>query len=108
MVKNRILTNSFRTIKNLFARFLTLLIISFLGTFVFLGLFSTAPNMLHTIDVHFDNANVYDIKIVSTLGLTDDDINVLVLATEEIDLESAKKLIDIFLNTPFEKPANKI
>ena len=95
MVKNRILTNSFRTIKNLFARFLTLLIISFLGTFVFLGLFSTAPNMLHTIDVHFDNANVYDIKIVSTLGLTDDDINVLknIDGVDEIEGSKAKDVL---------------
>lgn len=36
------------------------------------------------------------------LGRNDDDINVLVLATEETSLEQAKKLIDIFLNTPFE------
>ena len=36
------------------------------------------------------------------LGRNDDDINVLVLATEEINLRKAKKLIDIFLNTPFE------
>ena len=95
MVKNRILTNSFRTIKNLFARFLTLLIISFLGTFVFLGLFSTAPNMLHTIDVHFDNANVYDIKIVSTLGLTDDDIDVLknIDGVDEIEGSKTKDVL---------------
>ena len=36
------------------------------------------------------------------LGRNDDDINVLVLATEETNLEHAKKLIDIFLDTPFE------
>ena len=80
-MKNRIITNSLRTIKNLFPRFLTLLIISFLGTFVFLGLISTAPNMLYSLDKEFDNANVYDIKIVSTLGLTEDDLDVL----EDID-----------------------
>ena len=80
-MKNRIITNSLRTIKNLFPRFLTLLIISFLGTFVFLGLISTAPNMLYSLDIEFDKANVYDIKIVSTLGLTDDDLDVL----EDID-----------------------
>ena len=36
------------------------------------------------------------------LGRNDDDINVLVLATEEINLDQAKKLIDIYLSTPFE------
>jgi len=36
------------------------------------------------------------------LGRNDDNINVLVLATEETSLEQAKKLIDIFLSTPFE------
>lgn len=30
--------------------------------------------MRHTLDVYFDNCDVFDIKAVSTLGLTDDDI----------------------------------
>lgn len=80
-MKNRILTNGFRTIKKMFPRFLSLLIISFLGTFSFIGLQSTAPNMLDTLDLYYDQANVYDIRIVSSLGLTDEDV----VALEKIE-----------------------
>ncbi len=84
--KNRILTNSLRTINKMFSRFLSLLIISFLGTFAFVGLQSTAPNMLDTLDIYLDVANIYDIKIVSSLGLVDEDI-------EEIEkLEGIKEV----------------
>ena len=76
-MKNRILSNSFRTIKNLFPRFLSLLLISFLGAFSYLGLTSTYPNMIDSLDKYLDNANTYDIKIVSNIGLVEDDVNAL-------------------------------
>ena len=76
-MKNRILTNSFRTIKRMFPRFLALLIISLLGSFSFIGLQSTAPNMLDTLDVYLDKNNVYDIRIISSYGLVDADVDAL-------------------------------
>lgn len=76
-MKNRIFTNGFRTIKKMFPRFLSLLIISFLGTFSFVGLQSTAPNMLDTLDYYYDQNDVYDIRIISTLGLNDNDLEAL-------------------------------
>ncbi len=48
-----------------------------LGVFVFTGLKSTAPDMLETLDRYLDQANGYDIKIVSNQGLTLDDLNAL-------------------------------
>ncbi len=42
-----------------------------------------------------------DIK-TTHLARNDDDINVLVLAGNNIKIDKAKKLIDTFLNTPFE------
>lgn len=36
-------------------------------------------------------------------GRNDDDMNVLVLASDEIEIEEAKKLITIFVKTPFGK-----
>ena len=78
---NRIKTNSTRTIKKAFPRFLSLIIMSLLGVTVFVGLLATSPNMLATLDNYYDKNNVYDIKILSSMGLIEDDINIL----EQID-----------------------
>lgn len=76
-MKNRILTNSTRTIKKSLARFLSLIIMSLLGVMVFVGLLATSPDMLNTIDNYYDKKNVYDIKILSSMGLIEDDITAL-------------------------------
>ena len=69
-----IIKNSIKEIKNSFRRFLSLLLISMLGVGFFAGVKATTPDMQKTIDTYFDSENLFDIKIVSTLGLTDDDI----------------------------------
>ncbi len=76
-VKNRIITLSLREIKNSFKRFLSLLIISMLGVTVFVGIKATAPDMMNSIDKYYDENNIYDIKLVSANGLTDEDISML-------------------------------
>jgi len=77
MKKNHIKTNSYRTIKKSFPRFLSLMIMSLLGVLVFVGLTATSPDMLNTLDKFFDDKNTYDIKLLSTFGLTEDDLNAL-------------------------------
>ena len=72
--KNRLLTNSLRTIKKNFPRFLSLVIMSLLGVLVFVGLTATSPDMIATIDKHYDKYNTYDINVISSMGLTDKDI----------------------------------
>ncbi len=76
-MKNRIITNSFRTIKKSFSRFIPLFVMSFLGVLVFAGLQSVKPDMMTTLDNFLDEHNIYDLQIISTSGLTDDDINAL-------------------------------
>ena len=76
-MKNRIITLSLREIKNSFKRFLSLLIISMLGVTVFVGIKATAPDMMNSIDKYYDENNIYDIKLVSANGLTDEDISML-------------------------------
>ena len=76
-MKNRLYTISTREIKKSFKRFLSLLIMSFLGVTVFVGLKNTPGTMLSSLDKYYDETNHYDIKIISTLGLTDDDVNAL-------------------------------
>ena len=77
MKKDRINTSSIREIKHSFKRFLSLLVMSMLGVLVFVGLKMAAPDMMKSLDKYYDDNNFYDIKIVSTLGLTNDDIKAL-------------------------------
>ncbi len=75
MKKNRINTTSVREIKHSFKRFISLVIMSMLGVLVFVGIKMSAPDMLMSLDKYYDNKNLYDIKMISTLGFVDDDIN---------------------------------
>ena len=86
-MKNRIITNSIRTIKNASSRFIPLIIMSFLGVFVFAGLQETKPSMLKTLDNYLDKYDTYDVKIISTMGLTDYDIQSLKQVENVKDLE---------------------
>ncbi len=85
-MKSKLLKNSIKEIKDTFKRFVSIFLMAFLGVGFFAGLVATGPDMRETLDLYFDDKNVYDISIVSTLGLTDEDINEL----EKIDnIESA-------------------
>lgn len=77
MKKNRINTTSVREIKSSFKRFLSLLIMSMLGVGVFIGIKMAAPDMIASLDKYYDDNNLYDVKVISTLGLTNKDVNEL-------------------------------
>ena len=88
-MKNRLFTISIREIKKSYKRFLSLLIMSFLGVGVFVGLRNTPGTMLKSLDKYYNETNHYDIKIVSTLGLTSEDVKCLnELGTESYGLHS--------------------
>lgn len=59
------------------ARFASILLIIFLGTAFFSGVRSTSPDMSNASNVYFSELNLMDSRIVSTLGLTEDDLNLL-------------------------------
>ncbi len=66
-----------RTITRKPGRFLALLAIVALGAGFYAGLRMTAPDMDIALDGYLDGTNAYDIRVVSTLGLTDDDLDAL-------------------------------
>ncbi len=69
-----IFKNSFRKIWKSKGRFLSLILIVIIGTSFFAGVRETASDMIKTLDNYYDETNLYDFKIISTMGLTDDDI----------------------------------
>ena len=74
-MKKSLWKNNFKTIKNTRRRFISILVMAFLGVGFFSGLVATSPDMLDTLDKYTDNNKMYDIDIVSTLGLTKDDLD---------------------------------
>lgn len=87
MVKNRILTSTRREIKSSFPRFLSLLLMSFLGTFVFSGLKATPKDMNNTLSAYLNEHNTYDIKLVSSVGFNGDEVNLIKEIDEVKDVE---------------------
>lgn len=73
-MKKSLLKNSLKTIKKTRRRFISILIMAFLGVGFFAGLVASSPDMLDSLDNYADNNNLYDISILSTLGFTDEDI----------------------------------
>ena len=76
-MKKSLLKDSIRQIKNTYKRFLSLLLIVLLGVGFFAGIRATSPDMKDTIDTYFDEKNVMDVQVMSTLGLTGDDVNAI-------------------------------
>ncbi len=76
-VKKSLLKDAFKEIKTTYKRFISILLMALLGVGFFAGLRATSPDMLDTIDKYFKEQNVYDIEVISTLGLTDDDIQAI-------------------------------
>lgn len=73
-MKKSLLKDSIREIKNTYKRFLSILLIVLLGVVFFAGIRATSPDMKDSVDTYFDDQNMMDIQVMSTLGLTDDDI----------------------------------
>lgn len=97
-MKKALIKDSVKQIKNTFKRFISILLMAFLGVGFFAGIKATSPDMIYTIDKYYDEQNVYDIKIVSTLGLTNQDLEEIAKIEEVEQIEGAYEkdaLIDI-------------
>lgn len=69
-----IFKNALIKIKKQFGRFFSLILIVAIGTAFFAGVRETSSDMIKTLDSYYDNTNLMDFRIVSTMGLTDDDV----------------------------------
>lgn len=72
-MKSALLKDTFREIKRTFSRFLSIFLIVALGTAFFAGVKATCPDMKITADKYFDDYNLMDIRLVSTIGFNDKD-----------------------------------
>ena len=76
-MKSAFLKDCFRCIRNSLGRFLALMGIVALGVGFYAGLRMTAPDMELAADRYCDGTNLYDIRVLSTLGFSEDDVAAL-------------------------------
>lgn len=82
-------------IKHTWKRFVSILLMALLGVGFFAGIKATSPDMKDTLDTYFDEQNIFDIEVVSTLGMVQKDIDAIsqiegiekILPTYSTDLE---------------------
>lgn len=67
----------FREIRGSRNRFISILVIVTLGVAFFSGVRAASPDMKLSADTYYDEANLMDIRVLSTLGLTDEDVDAL-------------------------------
>ena len=78
MMKNRAYRKDIlRTIWNGKKRFLSIAVIATLGVTMMCGLRASCVDLRRSADRFFDDQQLFDIQILSTLGLTDDDVTAL-------------------------------
>lgn len=70
-----LLHQTLRSIHTTLSRFLAIVAIVALGTGFFAGLMMTGPDMRQAMDTYYDDNNVWDIRLISTLGFSNDDIH---------------------------------
>ncbi len=66
-----------RSVKNGWKRFLSILIITALGVAMLTGLYAACLDMYYSADKFYDKQRLFDIRILSTLGLTEADVDAL-------------------------------
>ena len=67
--------NILRQVRGTRNRFLAIFAIVALGVSLLVGLVQTSPDMCAAGDKYYDESNLMDIRVISTLGLTDNDLN---------------------------------
>ena len=75
MKKKALIKEFFMEIRKTKTRFLSIFVIVVLGVAFFAGIRATAPDMNLTADSFYDNTNLMDIRILGTLGITQEDLD---------------------------------
>ena len=76
-MKSAFKKNVCRQIKNSFNRFIAIFGIVALGVGFFAGLKATTPVMKMSADQYYDKTNLMDFRVLSTLGLTQEDVDAI-------------------------------
>ena len=85
MKKKALRKDFYMEIRRSLGRFMSIFFIVAIGCSFFSGIRASEPDMRYSGDAYFDEKNMMDIEVISTLGLTDDDLQ----AIKDVDGVSA-------------------
>lgn len=113
MVITLLFKNTIIKIKKSFGRYISLLTIILVGVGFYTGIQASAPDIIHGVDIYYDDYTLMDYKIVSTLGLTDEDVTAImslenvetVIPTYSLDVLDQGKAIKVHA---LENTVNKV
>lgn len=97
-MKNAMRKDFWREISHTRSRFFSIMILVALSVAFLSGLKATAPDMKRTGDDYLDSLHLADIQVLSTLGLTEDDIDAL-KAQDAIEAAEGAYVIDAFASS---------
>ena len=81
MKKKALRKDFYMEIRRSLGRFMSIFFIVAIGCAFFSGIRASEPDMRYSGDAYFDDKNMMDIEVISTLGLTEDDLH----AIEDVD-----------------------
>ena len=73
-MKKALRKNFYMEIRHSLGRFLSIFFIVAIGCAFFSGIRASEPDMRYSGDAYFDEKNLMDIQVMSTMGLTEDDL----------------------------------
>lgn len=76
-MKKALLKNTFREIKNTKARFISIMLIVALGVGFMVGVKSTSPSMEQMAVDYYEESNLMDFRLLSTVGFDEDDVQAI-------------------------------
>ncbi len=85
----------FREIKNNKSRFLSIFFIVALGVAFLAGVRATEPDMMYSVDKYYDDKDFMDLRVISTLGLTDNDV-LKISAVKNVEYAAGGKSLETY------------
>ena len=94
MLSRALWADTLREVRHNPARFVSILAIVAIGAGLFVGIKAAAPDMKYTADRYYDQQNMMDIRVLSTLGLVSDDISAIA-TTEGVEVVQPAYFVDV-------------
>lgn len=94
-----LLKNAVIKVRKSFGRFLSLLIIVAVGVGFFSGIRASAPDITASMEDYYREMNLFDLQVISTLGLTQEDVSAIEALTLAETVVPGYS-VDVFIRWP--------